>query len=219
MSKPSSAAALVSISELEISGLLLAGGLARRMQPHEGASLDKGLLPFRGRPLAACVIERLRPQVSRLVINANRHLDTWRVFGYPIVQDLIPGHPGPLAGLHAAFATGGSPWWVTVPCDTPFLPLDLVTRLRHALRHPSDRLAVAVQAGRWQPVFMLAHESLLPALTQRLQGGHGRLEDWLRSQGAIPVPFDDEHAFCNLNTPQEWAVQETETAPSGVQDA
>src|SRR5437660_7712009 len=112
----------------QITGIVLAGGQGRRM-----GGVDKGLVELDGRPLAAHVIARLAPQVSALVINANQNLERYAAFGHPVVPDAVGGFAGPLAGLHAGMTAATRSCVVTVPCDSPFLPLDLVARLAHAL--------------------------------------------------------------------------------------
>ena len=114
-----------------VTGLVLAGGLGRRMSA-DGAGVDKGLALLGGRPMVAHVIDRLAPQVGTLLINANRNADRYAAFAHPVIPDAIEGYAGPLAGLHAGMRAAATPWIVTAPCDSPFLPEDLVARLWHA---------------------------------------------------------------------------------------
>ena len=118
----------MTIARTDITGVVFAGGQGRRM-----GGVDKGLVELDGRALVAHVIERLAPQVGELVINANQNRDRYAAFGYPVVADVIPDFAGPLAGLHAAMAAATTPYVVTSPCDSPFLPADLVARLALAL--------------------------------------------------------------------------------------
>jgi molybdopterin-guanine dinucleotide biosynthesis protein A len=181
----------------EISGLVLAGGQALRM-----GGIAKGLAPLHGRPLLTHVIERLAPQVARLAINANR--PDYAAFGLPLVADVITGFAGPLAGLHAGLLACTTPWLVTVPCDAPLLPHDLVARLaRAAFGH--RRLVVASSPRGPEPGFMLAHVDLAPALGEWLEGGGRKARDWLAAAGAAEVAFADGAAFANINTPEELA--------------
>lgn len=125
-----------------ITGLILAGGAARRMQAaHPGA--DKGLLPLAGRPLACWLIDNLKPQVDGLLISANRHLDDYRRLGLPVLTDRFPQLPGPLAGIHAALGVCPTPWLAVAACDTPFLPADWVARLRNALQAAAPQIPPA----------------------------------------------------------------------------
>jgi molybdopterin-guanine dinucleotide biosynthesis protein A len=192
------------LSAAAITGIVLAGGLGRRMGA-EGDGDDKGLRPFRGRPMAAHVIERLRPQVGAIVINANRNPSRWEAFGLPVVPDRIPGFAGPLAGLHAGMAFASTPWVITAPCDAPFLPDDLVGRMTNALLHSGSQIAVARTAARTHPVFALVARTLQPDLEAFLASGRRRIDAWYGRLHSIEVAFEDEGAFSNLNTPEELA--------------
>lgn len=187
-----------------ITGVILAGGRGQRM-----GGVDKGLQLLRGRPLVAWVLERLAPQVDAVLINANRNGERYAAFGYPVVPDRVAGFAGPLAGLHAALAAAETPWVVTVPCDSPFPPTDLVARLAAALeddRGEPPELAVARTVERLQPVFCLARRSLLPRLEAYLEGGGRRPGEWFASLAAREVSFDDEAgAFDNINTAEALA--------------
>lgn len=185
----------------KVSGVVLAGGLGRRM-----GGTDKGLQELQGRPLAAWVIERLAPQVDELLINANQNIDRYRAFGHRVEPDRIAGFAGPLAGLHAALAAASHPLVATVPCDSPFLPADLVARLRAALLATGAGLAVVRAGDRLHPVFCLCRRSLLPALADYLARGERKVERWCASVGAVEVAFDDQAAaFENINTREELA--------------
>ncbi len=138
-----------------ITGVILAGGKARRM-----GGDDKGLVDFAGRPLVAWVIDSLRPQVGALVINANRNHDRYARYGYPVIADAMTDFQGPLAGFSAALAEVRTPWIVTVPCDGPYPAPDLVQRLCDALAEQGAELAVASDGQRMQPVYALIPRAL-----------------------------------------------------------
>lgn len=198
------------IDRSEVTGIVLAGGLGRRMSA-DGQGVDKGLQPFRGRPMAQHAIERLAPQVATLIINANRNLDRYREFGWPVVSDAVEGFAGPLAGLHAGMRHARTRYVVTVPCDSPFLPLDLVARLGAALAStPGARLAVARTGAQAHPVFALVERALLENLEAFLAGGRRKIDAWYAPLGVVEVEFGDEAAFRNINTPQELSEQEPE---------
>lgn len=182
----------------DITGLVLAGGAGRRM-----GGADKGLLDWRGRPLVAWAIERLAPQVGQLMISANRNLDAYRAFGYPVLTDASTEFLGPLAGLRAGLAACKTPWLVCCPCDCPALPADLVARLLSAAEDAGAALAVATVAGRMQPTFQLCRRELLPALEADLANGERRVSAWCRRQNAAEAAFPDPAAFANFNTPSE----------------
>jgi molybdopterin-guanine dinucleotide biosynthesis protein A len=188
-----------------ITGVVLAGGLGRRMSD-DGAGRDKALARFRGRPMVAHVIERIEPQVGRLLVNANRNLACHAAFGHPLVPDLLDGYAGPLAGLPAGMRAARTPWVATVPCDTPFLPHDLVARLWHGLRtRPGGRsqLAVARTGTQPHPVFMLVSRSLLPSLEAFLASGRRRIDAWYAPLDVVEIDFADASAFRNINTPED----------------
>lgn len=177
----------------EITGLILAGGEGRRV-----GGADKGLLAYRDKPLVAHVIERFAPQVDRLLISANRNLDLYRAFGYPVVSDTSPERHGPLAGIAAGLSACTTPWLAVVPCDSPALPADLVARLMAGVG--AARLAIAATCEGTQPTFLLCRRELLPTIEARLAMGERKLMAWCYDQGAVEVSFPDAAAFRNLNT-------------------
>lgn len=183
------------IAPAQITGLVLAGGRGSRM-----GEVDKGLQLFRGKPMVAHVIERLAPQVETLLINANRNQDTYATFGFPVVVDDIPGFAGPLAGLHIGMHRATTPYIVTAPCDSPFLPIDLVARLSAALDANNADLAVAKSEGFAQPVFSLTRTDLEPHLRAFLASGQRKIDKWYASLKVVEVEFTDTHAFANINT-------------------
>lgn len=179
-----------------ITGVILAGGLGTRM-----GGADKGLQLFKGQTLVSHIAQRLAPQVDRLLINANRNTSQYADLGYPLISDLITGFAGPLAGLQAALSVADTEWVVTVPCDSPNLPLDLVSRLHAALSAANAKLALAKAGGLLHPVFCLCHRSLLPELETYLNGGGRKVAQWCFETGAMEVDFSDQlDAFSNLNT-------------------
>ena len=201
-----------------ITGVVLAGGLGRRMGA-DGAGDDKGLRPFRGRPMAAHVIERLAPQVGTLAINANRNVDAWRAFGRPVFGDRIAGFAGPLAGLHAAMWHATTPWLVTVPCDSPFLPPDLVERLARALVEADAQVAVARTGAQPHPVFALVDRALRDHLEAFLSTGRRRIDAWYAPLRVAEATFEDEAAFRNINTADElarWARDDDAGTDTGL---
>lgn len=183
----------------QITGLILAGGRGSRM-----GGVDKGLQPFRGQPMVSHVIARLAPQVGSLMINANLNPVSYQAFGVPVWPDQLPGFEGPLAGLQAGLAHCKTAFLVSAPCDSPFLPDDLVARLSTALERHDAELAMAVtgEGDRLQPhpVFSLMRASVLAQLSAFLQDGGRRIETWCRSLHHVEVHFPDEAAFRNINT-------------------
>lgn len=184
---------------MKVTGIVLAGGMGRRM-----GGVDKGLVPFQGKPLVAHVLERLRPQVDDILVNANRETDTYAKFGYPVVSDAIGGFAGPLAGLHCGMTAATTELVATVPCDSPFLPADLIARLLKALQENDADLAVAKTGDQPHPVFCLCRKALLPNLTAFLENGGRKIDFWYAGVRTVEVAFDDEEqAFANINTPEE----------------
>ena len=186
----------------QITGLILAGGRGTRM-----GGVDKGLREFRGAPMALHAIMRLSPQVSTLMINANQNIGPYESFGLPVWPDEMGGFEGPLAGVQTGLIHCETDYMVTAPCDSPFLPEDLVARLGDALAEQDAEIAVAVtgegETRQPHPVFSLMKTSLLPHLTAYLHGGGRKIETWYRSLRFVEVVFPDEAGFRNINTLEE----------------
>lgn len=186
-------------ADMQITGVLLAGGQGSRM-----GGVDKGLVELRGRPMAAWVIERLGPQVDELLINANQNAERYAAFGHDVFPDQIAGFAGPLAGLHAALARASHPLVVTAPCDSPFLPEDLVSRLKAGLNAAGADLAVAKTFDQAHPVFCLCKREVLPHLAAFLESGGRKIDRWYATLKIVEVSFDDEEAaFRNINTRED----------------
>jgi molybdenum cofactor guanylyltransferase len=194
-----------------VTGLVLAGGRGSRM-----GGADKGLALWHGTPLALHALQRLQTQLPRCAISANRNVDTYAQWGVPVWADAsdLGSYSGPLAAFATALLQSATPYVATVPCDTPHFPADLVARLHQALQqarstNPS-RVAIACIRNtdhtlRPQPVFCLLHTSLHADLHHYVQNGGRKVMDWLTRHNPTEVPFDDAHAFRNLNTVQELA--------------
>ena len=188
----------------KVTGIVLAGGQGSRM-----GGVDKGLQPFRGKPMVAHVIERLAPQVDELLINANRNPDDYARFGHRVIADEIPGFAGPLAGFERGLAHASGELVATVPCDSPFLPADLIARLRAQLESADAQLAVARTGEQPHPVFTLMRRDVLPSLQRFLGSGQRKIDRWYGELRVAEVAFDDEaDAFLNINTRDELAKLE-----------
>lgn len=187
------------IARERITGLLLAGGRGARM-----GGVDKGLLELRGEPLALHVLRRLRPQVGALLISANRHLPDYAALGAQVLQDAQPGaYAGPLAGISSGLRACATPWLLCVPCDSPWLPLDLAARLGEAARAEGRDAAIAQAGGRVQPVFALLRRELLGSLLEFLRQDGRKVETWLSGVGFARAVFDEAGGFDNINLPQQ----------------
>ena len=190
------------ITQQEITGLILAGGRGMRM-----GGVDKGLQTLQGKPMILHVIQRLQPQVDRIMINANQNLDRYREFNFPVCADEKNDYAGPLAGMQAGLIHCETAYMLTAPCDTPMLPTDLVTQLATALEKSKAEIAVAntKQHDRIhrQPVFCLMKKTVLTDLTAALERGVRKVDLWLAEKKLVDVVFDDETAFANINTLEE----------------
>ena len=193
-----------------VTGVILAGGRGQRM-----GGRDKGLVDLAGQPMVRWVMDRLSPQVDRLIISANRHADAYASFGAPVVADTQPGFAGPLAGIAAALSATTTPWILTTPCDCPQLPDDLLQRLSRALQAQGGRLAIAHDGERPQPVFALLHQSLMPDLEAFISAGERKAWIWCQRHHAAVADFSHcARAFTNINTPQEHRLLAA-TLPTG----
>ena len=178
-----------------ISGLILAGGQGQRLDGQ-----DKGLVLVAGVPMVAEVIRRFSGQVAHLAISANRNIEAYESYGFPVLPDKSMNFDGPLAGISAGLAWCPSPLLAIVPCDSPKLPTDLVARLEKNLQREKAEIAMAVVDGKRQPVFALIKKSLHSSLTDFLSSGERKIGKWYESRDLIKVPFDDTDAFININT-------------------
>ena len=184
-----------------VTGVVLAGGQGSRM-----GGVDKGLQVFRGKPMVAHVIERLMPQVSELLINANRNPEDYARFGHRVIADEIEGFAGPLAGFERGLSHATGTLVMTVPCDSPFLPTDLVSRLGAALGREDAQLAVAKTGDQAHPVFSLMRRDVHASLRDFLASGQRKIDKWYGALRVVEVAFDDEaDAFLNINTREELA--------------
>jgi molybdopterin-guanine dinucleotide biosynthesis protein A len=199
------------IEPQDITGLILAGGRGSRM-----GGVDKGLQNFNGIPLALHTLMRLGPQVETVMINANRNLSAYESFGASVWPDASADFAGPLSGFIVGLERAETPYVLTVPCDTPRLPLDLAQRLSVALVQENADIAMAAGQEtnaqgetevRTQPVFCLLRIDLLESLVKFTQAGGRKIDAWTAQRRTVVVPFDapsdDPHAFANVNTLQE----------------
>lgn len=181
----------------DITAVILAGGLATRL-----GGVDKGLQPFRQRPLIEHVLDRLTPQVGAILINCNRHTERYAAYGLPLIPDRLTGFPGPLAGLHAALHAATRPLVLTVPCDAPFIPDDLAARLLAALA--DGEASVACTPAR-QPVFALYRRLLLARLEAALAAGIRPVRRWQETLDCREADFSSHpEEFANFNSRADW---------------
>lgn len=192
----------MTIDRADITGLVVAGGRGSRM-----GGVDKGLQNYRGVPLALHALLRLSPQVGEVMINANRNLAAYEAMGAPVWPDIVPDFAGPLAGWITGLEHCTTPYLVTVPCDTPDFPADLVPRLAAALvEADADIAMVATAEGgepQLQPVFCLLKSVLLESLAAYLHSGERKIVPWTAMHRRVDVLFEEAGAFFNANTVAE----------------
>lgn len=182
-----------------ITGVILAGGRARRMN-----GVDKGLLEFSGRPLMEHTLARLTPQVAEVMINANRNHARYASYGLTLVADKLEHFCGPLAGMHSALCAARTDYIITVPCDSPLMPNDLVQRMLMTLMRENAELCTAHDGMRLQPIYTMIPRSLTADLYIYLMSGGRKVEDWLRRHRLAVADFSDQtEAFLNINTPYD----------------
>ncbi|HHJ35066.1 MAG TPA: molybdenum cofactor guanylyltransferase [Gammaproteobacteria bacterium] len=175
----------------QFSCIILAGGEGKRVDGR-----DKGLIDFKGKPLVNHVINTVKSQASEIVISANRNIKEYEAYGYRVVSDSTERYYGPLAGIAAALPFCRNEWVLIIPCDMPFLPVDIIEKLSACI---ADRdLCIAEVNGRLQLV-LLIHKSLLPSIERSLQDNQLRLMQWVKSQQPAICPFSEEHYFKNFN--------------------
>lgn len=184
------------ITKQDISAVILAGGKGRRL-----GGQDKGLVPYKGRPLVEHVLERIKPQVETIVLNVNRNHAAYGAYGYSVIGDDLLNYQGPLAGFATAMRCVATPYIITLPCDGPLISHDLVMRLMASLQAYPDAIAVGHDGKRLQPVYALIPVNLLISLRQFLASGQRKVGDWYDQHHTILTDFSDiPHIFANINT-------------------
>lgn len=183
----------------KVSGVVLAGGLARRM-----GQQDKGLVLFKRRPLITYALSALEPLVDELLISANRNQDIYRQFGYRVIGDNNPTFDGPLAGILAAMQTARNPLLLVTPCDSPLVKTEHLQRLLAGLQDQDADIAVVWDGERLHPVFLALKTALRSDLEKYLRSGERKLESWLYRHKWVKVDFSDQpELFVNINSPEE----------------
>ncbi len=183
----------------DISLLILAGGRGSRM-----GGRDKGLMDVAGRPAVEHLLERLATHPGPTLISANRNLDRYRRYGFPVIEDTRENFQGPLAGMLAGLRAATTPWLLTLPVDAPLVDPGYPRRMAEAVAAADSRAGVASLNGRPEPVFALLHASLAPTLEAWLDSGRRAANRWLAETGAVEVDFSDTpQQFINLNVAQD----------------
>jgi molybdopterin-guanine dinucleotide biosynthesis protein A len=188
-----------SVTYKDVAAVILAGGMGRRV-----GGEDKGLIELNGKPLIAHVIDIIAPQVENLFISANRNIEQYMAFTYPVITDRQAGFRGPLAGIDAAFAATDKPYLLCVPCDTPLLPPNLLALLYAALQDSEYPMAIATDAHRQHPVINLMKRSVHEGVRRRLEQGDLKLMEWIEATGYARVDFSEQpQLLSNLNSPED----------------
>ncbi len=183
----------------DVTVVILAGGQGSRM-----GGQDKGLVEYRGKPMIDGVIDQVKPQTNRIMINANRNLETYRSLGYPLVPDSFDGFQGPLAGFLAAIQVVTTPYILTLPCDAPIVAPDYLSRMIHALESSGNPLAVAADTDRLQPVYALISCGLKSSLLSFLDRGDRKIDRWYQQHEYSVVDFEPQCGmFTNFNRPED----------------
>ncbi len=194
------------INSSDISALILAGGKASRFNGE-----NKGLIQLQTSPLISYVINTLKPQVKTILISANRDIQSYQKFGYPVLQDQhsdIKHLQGPLAGILQGMEYASTPWLLLSPCDTPFLQTNYCQIMTTALATHPNKIAVAILQGKLQPLFSLIPISFKQTLKKALNNKDYKVGQWIKSLPYREVEFTDERMFTNINTPDELANSE-----------
>lgn len=195
----------------DITAVILAGGKARRMDGQ-----DKGLITLHGRPMIDYIIHALQPQAGNILINANRNAEQYAAFGLPVIADMLGDYFGPLVGMASGMNATDKTFIATAPCDSPFIPDNLVEMLYRALAENEADICVAHDGERMQPVFALLRCSLLPSLLAYLDEGGRKIDTWYGQQRLALADFSTSaETFLNLNTPEDKRMLENRISGSG----
>jgi len=187
-----------------ITGIILAGGRARRM-----GGQDKGLIQLARKPMIEYVINAIDPQVDAIIINANRNQADYEKYGFPVVADQIEGYCGPLAGMASGLSVAKTPFVVTVPCDSPLIPDDLVQKLYSTLQDEDAEICTPLSNGRLQPVFTLMKSELLSSMLDFLNNGERKIDKWFDKHRLAIADFSEQpETFININSAEELAAIE-----------
>ncbi len=191
-------------SQTKVAGVILAGGRARRMN-----NQDKGLVKFKGRPMISYALAALAPVVDCVFINANRNIDQYRQFGWPVISDQTDSFDGPLAGVLSAMVHADADVLLVMPCDSPLIKTEHLQKLLLTRAENNADVAVAFDGIRLHPVFLAIKTALQPSLQDYLSGGQRKVAAWLAQQDLVQADFSDEpEIFSNINTLDDLSVLE-----------
>lgn len=196
-------------SQTKVNGVVLAGGLARRM-----GGQDKGLVDYNSRAMIEYALEALSPVVKEVYINANRHLEQYRQFGYAVISDQTETFDGPLAGVLSAMLQSDAEILLVIPCDSPLVQSSHLQKMLESRNNADADIAVAFDGKRLHPVFLALKRSLAPSLQEFLSSGQRKIDLWLEQHHVIRVDFSETpQIFLNVNTLEE--LSDLESGSSG----
>lgn len=187
------------LTKSDITAVILAGGRGRRM-----GGLDKGLMHFSGKPMIEHILAAITPQCETVIINANRHIKRYATYKHPVLSDKSNNYLGPLAGFAIAMENATTPLLITLPCDAPIIPDNLVDRLLAAMLKTGADITVVHDGERLQSVYALIKTELNTDLKNYLDRGDRKVDLWYAQNHMMPVDFSDiRELFRNINTPEQ----------------
>lgn len=193
-------------NQAKVTGVVLAGGRARRM-----GNKDKGLIQYNGQPLVGYAIDALKSVVAQIMINANRNQEAYTRFGYPVIVDLTDTYDGPLAGILSALKHTDTPYLLSIPCDCPLIQPRLLKRMVDTIILKQAQAGVAFDGERIHPVFLILKTELVNSLESYLASGQRKIDTWLFQHQLEKIDISDHpEIFKNINTPQDLETLENE---------
>jgi molybdopterin-guanine dinucleotide biosynthesis protein A len=201
----------IAVTRQIFTGVVLAGGQAQRM-----GGQDKGLIELNGSPMVQYVLEAIVPQVNKVIINANRNQDIYSHYGHEVIGDEFEGFFGPLAGMASSMRAINTPFMLTVPCDSPFVPDDLAKRLYLQMIKKEADISVAHDGSRIQPVFVMLKTSLLDSMLDFLNKGERKIDKWFEKHSLAVTDFSDKpDTFININNRDDLSMIESRMKERG----
>jgi molybdenum cofactor guanylyltransferase len=186
-------------TQIKVTGVILAGGLARRMN-----NQDKGLVSFKGQPLVSYAIAAMRPVADQMIINANRNIIGYQKFGLPVVSDRTDSFDGPLAGVLAGMRFAQTGILLVMPCDSPLIQAEHLQKLLSTRAQNNADVAVAFDGECLHPVFLAIKPTLKSSLQDYLESGHRKMACWIEQQKTVKADFSAEpEIFININSMSE----------------
>lgn len=201
----------IAVTRQIFTGVILAGGQAQRM-----GGQDKGLIELNGSPMVQYVLDVIVPQVHKVIINANRNRDIYAHYGHEVIGDEFEGFCGPLAGMASSMRAVDTPFMLTAPCDSPFVPDDLAKRLYLQMIKKDADISVAHDGERIQPVFVLLKASLLDSMLAFLNKGGRKIDKWFEQHNLAVTDFSDKpDTFININNRDDLSMIESKLKERG----